>query len=128
MLTPSLTCGESALPLPDPKDVERADPSEAVHSSEIEVIVRETFDAVEVFSRGGCLPFTLWWGLNHDALFDSGPGMALVDLVCRLDEAMVMSGKLPAYFADIVARVQGVVTLRRVRTSCRSRLYRSQKP
>ena len=43
VLAPSLTCGETTLPLPDPKDVERADPSEAVHSSQIEGIVRATY-------------------------------------------------------------------------------------
>lgn len=107
VLESGLTCGATELPQPDPAEVERADPSEAVHSQEILDVLRDLFDRVEVHPMDGCLPFTLWWGLNYDALYDTVRGQDLVELICDLDTALTAAGALPVYFADVVAHVDG---------------------
>lgn len=103
VLDPGLRRPDPELPLPDPAEVERVDPSESVRSDEILATVSRYFELVEVSQRGGAIPFVLWTGLDHDALYETPSGMQLVDLLLRLDDALLTAGTLPTYFADLVA-------------------------
>lgn len=95
VLDPSLTCGQPVLPLPIPEAVAEADPTEAVESEILLATVHEHFEHLDVQPMGGALPFILWWGLRHDALWETEEGRLLVDLVHDIDQSMVRTGRLP---------------------------------
>jgi hypothetical protein len=67
-------------------------------------VLHARFDVVEVTPLYGALPFMLWWGLNHDALYDAPAGRDLVRVLLEVDEALGRSGRLPSYFASFIAR------------------------
>ena len=102
VVDPSLKGG--AFAVPDPAQVAEADPTEAVRSSEIESCFRRAFPDATVVPRNGGLLFTLWWSLNHDALFDTQEGIQFVRELCERDESLTQNGALPSYFADLWAR------------------------
>jgi hypothetical protein len=52
----------------------------------------------------GCLTLILWYGLNHDALYDRLGGHELVRWLLEVDQALVRAGRLPSYHAELVAR------------------------
>jgi ubiquinone/menaquinone biosynthesis C-methylase UbiE len=91
------------LPLPTVEEVILADPTEAVHSEEIVDSLQRIFDRVEITPTNGSLCFNLWWGLNHDALFESREGFDLVQTALDLEAYLISSGQLPTYFAYLVA-------------------------
>jgi len=103
-LAPELRCQWPELPQPDPIDVAAADPTEAVQSDLIVDAVRARFDDMELAPIYGALPFILWWGLDHDALWDTQPGRDFAEFVLTLDTLMGESGALPPYFSLILAR------------------------
>lgn len=91
------------LPLPDAEAVIAADPTEAIHSSEILGALARHFDDVVLVHHGGALAYTLWWGLNHDALFETREGVEFVDLLLRFDRALTSDGTIDDYFVTILA-------------------------
>jgi ubiquinone/menaquinone biosynthesis C-methylase UbiE len=91
------------LPLPTVEEVILADPTEAVHSEEIVANLQKFFDKVEITPLNGSICFNLWWGLNHDALFESRAGFDLVQTVLDLEAYLIKQGRLPTYFAHLVA-------------------------
>lgn len=103
-LAPALRCPWPELPQPDPADVAKADPTEAVHSERILDLLAATFSDLEVAPMFGALPFILWWGLDHDALYEQPHGQDLVRVILEVDEALAVSGRLPTYFAVFLAR------------------------
>jgi SAM-dependent methyltransferase len=103
-LAPELRCQWPELPQPDPADVAAADPTEAAQSDLILDAVRSRFAVVEVAPLYGALPFILWWGLDHDALWDTERGRDFTDVLLALDTAMGASGAFPCYFALFLAR------------------------
>ena len=102
-LDPRLRCPFPELPAPDPKAVEAADPTESVRSDEILRIVTRVFPHVQVFSHDVCLTVILWYGLNHEALYETTDGQALVQWLLDVDRALVRSGRLPSYYVDLIA-------------------------
>lgn len=102
-LAPHLRTPWPELPLPDPAEVERVDPTEAVRSDELLSFVRSRFRRVEVVPLGGAFAYPLWNGLQHDLLFDTAAGVDLVQHVIEIDAALLQSGRLPTYFAAIAA-------------------------
>jgi SAM-dependent methyltransferase len=103
-LAPELRCQWPELPQPDPADVAAADPTEAGESDLIVDTVRAQFEDVELAPIYGALPFILWWGLDHDALWDTPAGRDFAEFLLTLDSAMGSSGALPPYFSLILAR------------------------
>jgi SAM-dependent methyltransferase len=93
------------LPQPNPVDVAAADPTEAAQSDLILDAVRAEFADVELAPCFGALPFILWWGLDHDALWDTQTGREFAEFLLALDTALGSSGALPSYFSLILARV-----------------------
>jgi SAM-dependent methyltransferase len=91
------------LPLPDPLEVEKSDPTEAAHSQEIVACLKRCFEYVEVVPLHGALIYPLWFGLNHDQLYETPAGREAVATLLTLDAALGRSGKLPTYFALLVA-------------------------
>ena len=103
-LAPELLCPWPELPQPDPSEVAKADPTEAVHSERILDVLAARFEYLEITPLYGALPFILWWGLQHDALYDLPAGRDLVEVLLEVDEALGRSGRLPTYFAAFVAQ------------------------
>lgn len=103
-LAPELRCQWPELPQPDPIDVAAADPTEAVQSDLIVEAVHSQFADVELAPIYGAVPFILWWGLDHDALWDTQPGRDFAEFVLTLDTVMGRCGALPPYFALLLAR------------------------
>ncbi len=93
----------SPIPFPDANEIARADPTEAAHSAEIVATLKRHFQNVEVTALGGALALPLWGALNHDWLFDQKNGVRFVESLVELDRALTESGRLPTYFALIVA-------------------------
>jgi SAM-dependent methyltransferase len=91
------------LPLPTVEEVILADPTEAVHSEEIVATLQKNFDRLEITPTYGSLCFNLWWGLNHNALFESREGFDLVKTTLDLETYLVNTGQLPTYFAYLAA-------------------------
>lgn len=89
---------------PKPAEVEAADPSESPASSQIVGAMREVFANSEVVSLYGCLPFVIFWGLDHDALYDTVEGRELVRFIMAMDVALTDAGVLPVYFANLIGR------------------------
>jgi len=92
------------LPQPDPEVVARADPTEAGQSDLIVGCVRSEFDGVELAPLYGAMPFILWWGLDHDALWEIERGREFAEVLRPLDAAMGRAGLLPSHFSSIWAR------------------------
>jgi SAM-dependent methyltransferase len=103
-LAPELRGPWPELPQPDPADVAEADPTEAAQSDLILDALCADFAEVELAPIYGALPFILWWGLNHDALWDTPDGREFTKVLLALDAALGSSGALPCYFSLIVAR------------------------
>jgi SAM-dependent methyltransferase len=96
--------GLPELVLPTARDVAIADPSEAEFSSQILPTMRKLFPTLEVTSLYGSFAFMLFWGLEHDALYETEAGRELVAFILNMDQSLVEAGILPDYFAHLVAR------------------------
>jgi SAM-dependent methyltransferase len=103
-LAPNVRGPWPELPQPDPADVAAADPTEAAQSDLILDALHTVFADIELAPIYGALAFILWWGLDHDALWDAQQGRDFTDVLLTLDTALGSSGALPPYFTLLVAR------------------------
>lgn len=92
------------LGFPTRAEVLAADPTESVHSSEIEPIMRRIWPDLEFFGTYGTLAFIISWCLNHDALYDSDQGLRAMRAILDIDAALIDAGRLPHYYAHLIAR------------------------
>jgi ubiquinone/menaquinone biosynthesis C-methylase UbiE len=95
---------EPVLRFPTKQEVIDADPTESVHSADIPSAIARQFEQVEQTATYGSFAFIMFWGLNHDAIYERPEGEALVRAILAIDEALIDAGKLPHYFSHIVAR------------------------
>lgn len=100
-LARELRCQWPELPQPDPADVAAADPTEAVQSDLILPALYAAFGDVELAPIYGAMAFMLWWGLDHDALWDTQAGREFAEVLLALDTALGASGAVPPYFTLI---------------------------
>lgn len=96
--------GLNYIHLPTPAEVEAADPSEAPTSSQIIPTMRAMFPEMEIKELHGALAFIIFWGLQHDALYETECGKLLVGLLLELDELLSENKILPCYFAHMVVK------------------------
>ncbi len=102
-LDKAFKCPWPELPQPDPVAVALADPTEAVHSGQILEVLSRQFSRVDFTPLPNCLVPVIWYGLNHDALFETIEGLELVKTLLETDLALVSSQRLPPYFGYIGA-------------------------
>jgi SAM-dependent methyltransferase len=91
-------------PLPDPVEVAREDPSEAVRSSEIPDQVAMVFDVLERNAIGGAL---LQFGLHTIAghFTEEDPAsFAVLQMLFEIEDALIAAGEISSHFELIVAR------------------------
>ncbi|MCS6468319.1 hypothetical protein NX865_30775 [Burkholderia thailandensis] len=62
------------------------------------------FPALEIMPLYGAFAFMVFWGLNHDALYETPEGTELTRFILGMDRALTDAGILPTYFAHIVAQ------------------------
>jgi SAM-dependent methyltransferase len=107
--------GLEILPLPTPDEVAANDPTEAPCSSQIIPTMQGIFPRLEVKELYGSFAFMLFWGLDHDALYETSEGSDLVKLIMTMDQGLVDSGVLPGYFAHLIARRTTAIQERAIR-------------
>lgn len=118
---------EPELRFPTVEEVIAADPTESVHSSDIPRAMRAAFENVEVIPTYGTFAFILFWGLNYDALYDTAAGREFVQNVMEIDAALIDSGRLPHYFAYLIARkpTRGEARAMKFGLDTKGRLYKA---
>lgn len=96
----------SLPPLPDPDEVKRADPSEAVRSSAILPIVSTLFDTLALNTSGGTLLQFLLSGIAGNFRADDPKSMAILDMLFRIEDTLIDTGHLPSDFVVCAARAK----------------------
>jgi hypothetical protein len=91
------------LTFPTPEEVEAADPSEAPCSSQIVPMMQRLFPQLDVKPMYGTFPFMVFWGLDHNALYETPEGRELVRYILAADTMLCDTGVLPHYFQYLVA-------------------------
>lgn len=90
--------------IPDPLEVARIDPSEAVCSAEIMPMLEQHFEIVEFNKIGGTtLQFLLQNIAGHFRQEDPD-SMAILDLIYKIETTLINIGDLQSHFALIIAK------------------------
>lgn len=91
-------------PLPDPEEVVREDPSEAIRSSEIPEQVARVFDIVEDNPIGGTiLQFALHTIAGHFTE-DDRRSLAVLHRLFAVEDELIASGEISSHFRLMIAR------------------------
>ncbi len=88
---------------PDPEEVERVDPSEAIHSEEIVEAIKRHFQIKEFNVACGTLLQYMLKDIAGNFREDNGQSMAILNLIFDIEKTLVSSGDLRPHFAMIVA-------------------------
>ena len=96
--------GEPELIFPSREDVIAVDPTESVHSSAIVKTMQAIWPDVEFFGTYGTLMFIISWCLDSDKWYDTDQGREAFETILEIDAAMIDAGRLPHYFAYLVAK------------------------
>jgi SAM-dependent methyltransferase len=94
----------TAAPLPDPREVARADPSEAIRSSDIMRVVRDNFEIVALNQSGGTLLHCLLSGIAGHFRGDDPHSIRLLEMLFNIEDALIASGDLDSDFVFVAAR------------------------
>jgi len=94
----------SEAPLPDPEEVVREDPSEAIRSSEIPEQVARVFQVLEDNPIGGTiLQFALHTIAGHFTE-DDPASLAVLHHLFELEDELIASGEISSHFRLMIAR------------------------
>lgn len=93
-------------PLPDPEEVRRVDPSEAVRSSAILPVISTLFDTLAINASGGTLLQFLLSGIAGNFRADDPKSMAVLDMLFRIEDTLIDTGHLPSDFVVCAARAK----------------------
>jgi 2-polyprenyl-3-methyl-5-hydroxy-6-metoxy-1,4-benzoquinol methylase len=94
----------SAPLIPDPREVAAVDPSEAVRSSDILRVVGERFEVVAHHDVGGTLLQFLLQGIAGNFRSDDPGSIAILEMLFRIEDALIAAGDLGSDFVLVVAR------------------------
>jgi len=97
-LPANLRCPWPNLPRPDPEAVAAADPTEAVASSRIRAALTTSFSNCEIIEIGGAIAYPVWYGVDHDAVFENPGASREIEKLVSLDEQLTEAGTVPSYF------------------------------
>lgn len=89
---------------PDPEEVARVDPSEAIHSAEIVAAVKRHFTIKEFNDCGGTLMQFLLHDIAGNFVERDPKSMQALQAIFDTEDKLVASGELSPHFAMIVAR------------------------
>jgi GT2 family glycosyltransferase/2-polyprenyl-3-methyl-5-hydroxy-6-metoxy-1,4-benzoquinol methylase len=97
---------QHAVPLPDPVEVRRVDPSEAVRSDEILRVVAEYFDIVACNPCGGSILQFALHGIAGNFRADDVASMQVLEQLFRTEDALIADGTLGSDFVVVAARAK----------------------
>lgn len=89
---------------PDPQEVERVDPSEAIHSEEIMDAINRHFHVEEFNFTGGTLLQYMLQDIAGNFRQDDPESIKMLDLIFTIEKNLVDSGDLLPHFAMIIAK------------------------
>jgi SAM-dependent methyltransferase len=89
---------------PTREEVLAADPTESLHSSQIEPLMRSIWPDMEFVGTYGALAFIVSWTLDHDAIYDTPVGRSEFQRLLAEDHRLTDAGELPHYYAHLIAR------------------------
>jgi hypothetical protein len=93
----------TAPPIPDPREVKRVDPSEAVRSHDILSIVGDRFDVLALNKMGGTLLQFLLSGIAGNFRSDDPASIKFLDMLFAIEDAWIESGALDSDFVIVCA-------------------------
>jgi SAM-dependent methyltransferase len=91
-------------PIPDPAEVRRADPSEAIRSQDIVPIITSMFDVVAMNACGGTMLQFLLSGIAGNFREEAPSSMLVLDMLFRIEDALIDTGTIGSDFVVIAAR------------------------
>lgn len=93
-----------AVLMPDPVEVARVDPSEAVRSADILDVVRAHFDTVTQNHCGGSLLQFVLHGIAGNFREDDPDSMPILEMLFAVEDALIASNSLRSDFVGVAAR------------------------
>jgi SAM-dependent methyltransferase len=94
----------TAPPIPNPRAVRRADPSEAVRSADIMKVLARHFEIVAVNPIGGTLLQFLLNDIAQNFTPDDPVAVRLLEVLIEMESVLIAAGDLQSDFALIIAR------------------------
>nr|WP_152897370.1 class I SAM-dependent methyltransferase [Pseudomonas piscis] len=94
---------QNQVPLPDPLEVVKVDPSEAVRSQDILRVVQEHFDIRAFNACGGTLLQFLLHGIAGNFRDDNPQAMRILQMLFDIEDGLIESGTLHSDFAIVAA-------------------------
>lgn len=91
-------------PLPDPKEVARTDPSEAVRSQDILPVVNKFFDIVTINKCGGSILQFLLSGIAGNFRQSDPQSMLILNMLLNIENTLIDSGDIQSDFVVVAAR------------------------
>jgi SAM-dependent methyltransferase len=91
------------LPVPDPAAVAAFDPTEAVASASIRSALVAAFPEVAITEVGGALAHLVWYGVDHDAMFEHPDADPVIEAICARDGDLTNRGIIPSAFIRFLA-------------------------
>jgi ubiquinone/menaquinone biosynthesis C-methylase UbiE len=91
-------------PIPDPAEVRRVDPSEAIHSAEIVDAIKRHFAIEEINYTIGTLMQFMLLDIAGNFREEDPESMRILQLIFEIEETLVSTGDLSPHFALIVAK------------------------
>ena len=96
-------------PNPDPVEVARADPSEAIRSQDIIPVVSRYFEIVALNKCGGTLLQFLLSEIAGNFHEDDPSSMKVLEMLFTIEDALIESGTLDSDFVVVAARPKSLV-------------------
>ncbi|MDG4555182.1 MAG: class I SAM-dependent methyltransferase [Candidatus Competibacter sp.] len=91
-------------PIPDPTEVARTDPSEAVRSQDILPIVNKLFEVVTTNNCGGSLLQFLLSGIAGNFKLSDPQSMLILNMLFEIEDALIDAGDIQSDFVVLAAR------------------------
>jgi hypothetical protein len=95
-----------SAPIPDPEEVRKTDPSEAVRSAEILGILRQNFDIVEYNEMGGTILQFLLSGIAGNFKSNDLNSIKVLNMAITIEDTLIEIGDIQSDFACIVAKLK----------------------
>ncbi|MHB9381128.1 MULTISPECIES: class I SAM-dependent methyltransferase [unclassified Mesorhizobium] len=91
-------------PIPDPAEVRRVDPSEAIRSQDIVPAIADNFDILAINACGGTILQFLLSGIAGNFREDDASSMLVLDMLFKIEDALMAAGTIGSDFVVIAAR------------------------
>ncbi|MBK8182783.1 MAG: class I SAM-dependent methyltransferase [Candidatus Competibacteraceae bacterium] len=95
---------QTSVPLPDPREVARTDPSEAVRSQDILPILKNKFEIVKINNCGGSILQFLLSGIAGNFKESDPHSMLVLEMLFAIEDSLVDSGDIQSDFVVVAAR------------------------